>query len=30
MIPQKNFMTKTMNKDFFVAHIKEPEGSPFD
>lgn len=26
----KNFMTKTMNKDFFVAHIKEPEGSPFD
>ena len=29
MIPQK-IMTKTMNKDFFVAHIKEPEGSPFD
>ena len=26
----KDFMTKTMNKDFFVKQIKEPEGSPFD
>lgn len=25
----KEFMTKAMNKDFFIHYIKEPEGSPF-
>lgn len=26
----RDFMTKIINKDFFISHIKKSEGSPFD